>query len=234
MLDASLTDIDMLATLGRSVMERHVSVIDIKGTLGFAAGLLSICAFAPYIRSMLRGQTQPQRACWLIWSVLGCISLASQVSGGATSSLWFAGIQVGGTVAVLVLSIWCGTGRFLVRGDRYVLLAAAIGLGMWVFTHTPAYALGISISISLMGGCMTIRAAYLAPQSEPLGSWSMALAASVLAVLAVGRLDWLLLAYPLYLLGLYGGIVIAVLAGRAHSVVHVPAQKRPAITREAL
>ena len=38
--------------------------------MGVLAGVLSTCAFIPYIRDTLAGRTHPLRSSWLIWSVL--------------------------------------------------------------------------------------------------------------------------------------------------------------------
>jgi hypothetical protein len=35
------------------------------------AALLAVIDTVPYVRDILRGTTRPQRATWLIWSVLG-------------------------------------------------------------------------------------------------------------------------------------------------------------------
>ena len=181
---------------------------------GIASAVLSIFAFFPYARDTIKGRTQPQRACWLIWSVLGSIALITQVVEGATESLWFAAIQVGWTVAIFILAIWRGTGRFLRAGDEYILAAAAMGLVLWAFTKDAAYALVITISISLLGGLATTVKAYRAPGTETLTTWVVSWVAAACAVVAVGTLDWILLAYPLYLLLLYTGIVVAIMLGR--------------------
>lgn len=185
---------------------------------GIASALLSCLAFLPYARDTLAGRTQPQRASWLIWSVLGSIALGSQVYEGATTSLWFASIQVGGTIVIFLLSIARGTGRFLKAGDAYVLAAAAAGMALWMLADTAIYALAITITISLLGGTVTIRKAYVAPHSETMAMWMCSLVAAALATLSVGRLDPVLLAYPLYLLLLNGAIVIAIALGRARAV----------------
>lgn len=183
---------------------------------GITSAILSIYAFLPYARDTIRGHTQPQRASWLIWSVLGVIALASQVAEGAGASLWFAAIQVGWTVSIFGLSIWRGTGRFLNTGDQYVLGAAALGLGLWALTDHAAYALGITITVSMMGGTVTVIKAYRAPATETMSTWVVCFGAAALAVLSVGDLDWVLLAYPLYLLTLYAGIIVAIAIGRSH------------------
>ncbi len=186
--------------------------------LGIASAVLSICAFVPYIRDILKGRTQPQRASWLIWSVLGSIALASQIYEGATQSLWFAAIQVGGTIAVLLLAITFGAGRFLLRGDIYVLMAAALGLVLWMLTDTAVYALSITITISLLGGVMTCKKAYRDPNSETLSKWVWAFFASVCAIGAVGQFDPVLMAYPAYVFILNGAIISSIHLGRARQM----------------
>lgn len=181
---------------------------------GALSALLSTCAYLPYIRDTLACRTQPQRASWLIWSVLGCIAVCSQWYEGASHSLWFALAQVGGTMCVFALSITCGVGGFLSRRDRFVLLIAALGLLAWYMTDTSIYALIITISISLTGGAVTVIKAYRAPKSETLCTWLLSGLAAICAIAAVGQVDWVLLAYPLYLLALNGGIVLAILLGR--------------------
>ena len=182
--------------------------------VGVAAALLSIVAFLPYARDILAGRTRPQRASWLIWSVLSCIAFGSQVAEGAGASLWFSMIQCGGTVGIFLLTISRGTGRFLSTADGYVLAAAAVGLGVWAVTEVAVYALAGTITISLLGGAVTIKKAYLNPGSETLSTWIICFVASGLALISVGRLDWALLAYPLYLFTLYGAILIAIALGR--------------------
>ena len=183
--------------------------------VGIISGLLSVFAFAPYVRDTLALRTRPQRASWFIWSVLSSITLCSQIAEGATNSLWFVAIQAGGTILIFVLAISRGTGSLINVGDACMLIAAAIGLGLWAVTDTAAYALGISIVVSALGGIATIKKAYTYPGSETLSTWVTSLAASSLTIMAIGDLTWIFMAYPLYLFTLNGAIVIAIHLGRA-------------------
>lgn len=94
---------------------------------GLLAGGLSLVAFLPYIRNILCGQARPDRATWLVWSVLGSVSFAGQAYEGATNSLWFVGVQVGGTILVSILSIWRGHGSFINLRNMAMYVCAAIG-----------------------------------------------------------------------------------------------------------
>lgn len=181
---------------------------------GIAAGVLSAFAYIPYILDTVTGRTQPQRASWLIWSVLGSVALVSQIYEGATSSLWFAGMQVSCTIVVFVLSIKTGKGRYLSKADYSILMAAALGLVLWYFTETATYALAITISISLLGGTATVVKAYTDPDSETLVTWVISWIASACAIFSVGKYDLILLAYPLYLFTLYLAFIVAIALGR--------------------
>ncbi len=181
---------------------------------GVLSGILSIFCYVPYIIETLKKQTQPDKASWLIWSSLGSIAFFSQVYEGATASLWFAGVQVSGTIIVFLLSIKFGDGEYLCKKNQIIFLGALSGLVAWYFTETAIFALAITISISLLGGTVTILKAYHNPQSETLSTWVIALIASVFAALSVGKWDLIILAYPLYLLTLYAAIVLAMMFGR--------------------
>ena len=188
-------------------------------TSGFAvlAFLLSALAFLPYIRDTIALKTQPQRASWMIWSTLSSIAFFTQISEGATSSLWFIGAQCACSVSIFLLSIWYGSGSYLSRRNLTIFAAAGVGLAMWYALDAAVYALSMIIAISALGGYATVTKAYRAPESETLSTWVMLVAASVCGVASVGVLDWMHLAYPVYLFGLYGAIVLAVFLGRSRA-----------------
>ncbi len=55
--------------------------MDLTEIIGKVAGVVAVLAFVPYIWSVLKGSTQPSRASWLIWSVLGVSILADLFAG---------------------------------------------------------------------------------------------------------------------------------------------------------
>jgi len=138
---------------------------------GILSGVLSTFAYIPYIIDTIARRTSPQRASWLIWSVLGTIAFFSQIFEGANDSLWFAGVQVSGTVIVFVLSIFVGAGNYLKNSDFVILGCAALGLLLWYYTDSAAYALAITITISLLGGSVTVTKAYHDPESKRMITW---------------------------------------------------------------
>lgn len=186
---------------------------------GVLAAALSVFAFLPYIADTLSGRTRPQRATWAVWAVLASISTAAQAAAGADHSLAFSGMQAAMTALIAVMALRAGFGRGLSRGEFWVLVVAGTGVGLWLATDSPAFALTTAIGVSAIGGLPTIAKAYRAPQTETLISWVLGSFASVLAIYSVGSFDPLLMAYPVYLCLLYTSIVFAMLLGRFRGAV---------------
>jgi hypothetical protein len=180
---------------------------------GTAAGILSLVMFLPYVRDILAHRSRPQRASWLIWSVLGGIAVASQFAEGARLSLWMTIGATIGTVLTFLLSIHYGVGG-LSRRDLLALAAAGFGLLLWYLTRHAAVALFITIAIDAIGAVLTAEKSYLDPSSETLSLWVMSAAAGILGAMAVGSLNWILLAYPIYVFLANSTVITAILLGR--------------------
>ncbi len=180
-----------------------------------AAALLSFAAFFFYLRDMLVRETRPQRASWLIWSVLSSIACATQVAEGATGSLIYVIMNCTGTLIVFCYALRRGVGSILYGKDVLILGVAACGLGLWTFTETSAWALAITCGISLLAGAVTCVKALAAPQTETPSYWVLSFAAACAAIGSIGDLNPILLAYPAYLFVLNGAVFMAIRAGRA-------------------
>ncbi|MEK9156808.1 MAG: hypothetical protein AAB448_01575 [Patescibacteria group bacterium] len=73
---------------------------------GILSGVFSAISYPPYIIAILKGKAKPERASWLIWSVLTSMGFFTQLAVGATDSLWLPGVQ--------------GLGVFIVFFSRFV------------------------------------------------------------------------------------------------------------------
>lgn len=188
--------------------------VNMLTSFGALAAILTCVGYLPYLIDTLLGKTAPQRASWLIWSVLSLIVLATQIAEGAKGALAFVTLQSAGTVLIFGLSVFVGRERYLNPRDYMALGAAAIGLGLWYAVGESAYALAIVVGISFSGGILTIRKAFQRPASETLATWILFFLSALSATLAVGSSDPVLLAYPIYLAALYLSIALAMVFGR--------------------
>lgn len=94
---------------------------------GYVSGSLILLSFVPYLVSIFRHHTKPERASWLIWALLGSISFWTQLAKGAGASLWLPGVQTIGDLFIFVLSIKYGIGGLL----KEILLPLALRLWRW-------------------------------------------------------------------------------------------------------
>ncbi len=180
--------------------------------IGVLAGLVGTVMAVPYILDTLHRKTRPQRASWLIWTVLGYIAISSQLAKGASDSLWMTVGQTAGTTAIFLLSLWLGTGGFS-RRDAVSLILAAIGVVVWYVTREAAYALFITIAVDAIGAVLTAIKAYEMPGSETLVMWVLSVGTGVLGTIAVGRFDPILMAYPLYVVAANACVITAIMLG---------------------
>jgi hypothetical protein len=164
---------------------------------GLLAGLSSIVDKVPYLRDTLAGSTRPQRATWLIWSVLATVVVASQRADGATWSLVMAGVQAALTTLVFTLSLRFGEGG-LTRRDGLLLALAAVGVAAWLATSTAVLATVAVVASDLLGVLAMSPKAWRDPGSETPSAFALAGLSGLLAALAVARLDVARLLYPAY------------------------------------
>ena len=177
--------------------------------LGYSSGILMMVSSVPYIRDIVKGKTKPERATWFIWSVVMMIAFFAQVASGGTFSTL---LTVGDTIVVIVifiLSIKHGMAGWMMR-DKMALVGAGISLILWYFTKNPAIALFIVIFIDFLGGLLTIVKSYENPESETMLTWFFSSIAGFLGILAVGEMNFILLAFPIYicLINLAIGLII--------------------------
>lgn len=185
--------------------------------LGVASGILGGICYFPYIKDIFKRTTKPERASWLIWTILGLIAFFSQMAEGAAWSLFLTGFDTIGVVAIFILSIKYGVGG-VTRRDVAALIAAGIGLMLWYVTSHAVLALLIIILIDAIGTCLTVIKAYKDPESETISMWLLVAIAGVLGAFSVGTLDPILLTYPIYIFLANIAVVGAIHLGKIKKV----------------
>lgn len=180
---------------------------------GYLSGIFAIVEFIPYIRDILNGKVKPHRATFFIWTILGSLAFFSQLAKGASNSLWLPGLETAGGLVVFILAFRYGIGGYS-RQDRFALALACIGLVVWYVTKEAATALYITIFVDAIGSYLTIHKAYFMPESETSLAWILSAIAGVFALLSVGKLDIILLSYPIYLVIANMSVVCAIQLGK--------------------
>ena len=187
--------------------------LEFRRYVGILAGVLTIIEFVPYIYSILKGKTKPERATWFIWSLVTAIGLASFYSSGAREAIWVLVAYVVATIIVSLLSIRYGVGGWTVF-DRIIILSCGLCLFIWWITGSALIALAMTITIDALAALPTVRKTYYHPETEDRLAWVISLSASGLNLLAVEKWDFAHASYPIYLFIMIGVITELILRPR--------------------
>ncbi len=158
--------------------------MNIVKLLGILGGIFSTIAYIPYIVSIFKKETRPQRATWLIWIFSDSLVLASYYSLGATDSVWLPIAYVIGTIVVFLLSIKYGEGG-TAAADIFCLIMTGVSGALWWYTKNPMSALLTNLAIVIIGIIPTIPKVWKDPYSENLFAFSFWGSGSVCTLLAV-------------------------------------------------
>ncbi len=185
---------------------------------GKLAGLLSLLGFVPYVIATVRGKNRPNRATWVIWTIVGFALFFSYEAAGATHTLWVTASNVLAFAVVLVLSFKYGEGGWGVF-DLFCLGGAGLGLAAWWYFHSPLPTLFISILIDLIGALPTLKKSYFHPEGEDLLTWICFWIANAINLFAIEQWSVSMALYPLYLFFLSGttALILAIRGKKTRS-----------------
>lgn len=192
-----------MVSLGSDVLfksltkERGLAMLD-TAIVGKVAGIVSLVAFIPYLIAMLRGKTKPNRATWLIWTVVGFMLLVSYRFSGANDTIWVPISYVIGPLVVFTLSIYYGKGGWN-RFDGCCLFGSGASLFFWWMSGSPMVALLINLFIDFLGAIPTVRKVYHQPETEDRFAWVLACMSSIINLFAIEDWTFAIWVYPVYM-----------------------------------
>lgn len=181
--------------------------------LGIVAGVLGVSGYVPYIRDIVKMTTKPDRIAWLIWTFEYTVLFFAQLSAGAHHSLWIVGLQLAGVIVTFCLSLRFGLGTFT-KQTLIFMAGVFAALLIWYSSQSAALAILILIAVEAAGVVLTMIKVYKYPGSETLSFWVLLGLAGMLGIPAVGfHAATILYAYPVSLIVMSGGVIIASLLG---------------------
>lgn len=169
----------------------------IHAIFGIAAGILSFVAYPVYIRDILRGETKPSKVTWWVLALLNAVLTASYYASGARDTIWIPISYTIGFSAVAILSLKYGEGNWQ-KSDWICIIGAAVSLLLWWFFQSAELALYLIIITDFIGLAPTIYKTYKRPWTESKLSWTIAMIASALNVVAIENWSPAISLYPLY------------------------------------
>lgn len=184
-------------------------------TIGIIAGVLAIGGYIPYIYSILAGKTQPNRATWFIWTIVGGLLAFSYIAEGDQHSIWLPLGYFVGPLMVALLSLRYGYAEWT-KLDTVCIVAAAISVIPWIMSDNATLTLIINVIIDSTGAIPTLVKTFREPETEDLTAWLIFFVANTLQLFAISM--WNLAAlYPIYLFFLAGAMVAFIIKGKLSS-----------------
>lgn len=183
--------------------------------LGVLATVLGIIGGIPYIYNTYKKKTKPHRVAWIIFLILSIISFASQYALGARPSLIFAGWFVINNLILVLLSLRKNGGYGDVNPVNVIsFLLAVMSIAVWQTTSSALLALVCVLIADGIGATLILIKSYKHPHTETAFMWVLGSVATLLNVLAVGKMDLVLLVSPIQIFLFNIGIVSAIYLGR--------------------
>ena len=180
--------------------------------IGIIAGVLAIGGYIPYIIAILRGETQPNRATWFIWTIVGGLLAFSYLYEGDQNSIWLPLGYFFGPLIIAILSLRYGYATWT-RLDTICIVAAIISIIPWALSHDATATLLINVLIDSTGAIPTLVKTYREPETEDFIAWMVFFIANTLQLFAISM--WNIAAiYPIYLFFLAGAIVAFIVMGK--------------------
>ncbi len=182
------------------------------GTIGIIAGILSLVGYIPYLKSIFEHKTQPNKATWIIWAIVGGLLAFSYMKEGDPNSIWLPLGYFIGPLIVAILSFFYGYSSWS-KTDYICLIVAIFSIVPWILSKHAVFTLLINVFIDMMGAIPTIIKTYHEPETEDFTAWFIFFVANTLQLFAISH--WNIAAlYPIYLFFLAGSIVLLILKGK--------------------
>lgn len=139
-----------------------------KNLLSAIAIALTIFAFFPYIRSILKGETKPHVFSWVIWGSTTFIVCLAQLADEGGAGAWPIGVSGIITLYVAILAYIKKSDSTITKTDWLFFILAMASLPIWYLTSNPLWAVVILTTADVLGFGPTFRKAYIRPFEEQL------------------------------------------------------------------
>ena len=173
--------------------------LDIKLILSVLSAIISVLAYIPYIRGIIKGKIRPHAFSWLIWTItLGTAVVAMWQNGGGYAAY---GLTVGvvSEAIVFLFALKFGT-KDITRGDKISLVTALVAIVIWWQMSEPLIAVVTVALIDAVGYYPSYRKLWIDKKSEKPFFWLVIVVAGFLALGAVGEYNLVTVTYVLVLI----------------------------------
>ena len=167
-----------------------------KELLSAVAIVLTLIAFYPYIRSILKGETKPHVFSWVTWGSVTFVVFLAQLADKGGAGAWPIGVSGIITINVAVLAYMKKSDITITRTDWLFFIAAMTSLPLWYLTSDPLWAVIILTTVDVFGFVPTFRKAYASPFEEKLTFFSLVAVRNLISIFALQNYSLTTVLFP--------------------------------------
>jgi len=156
-----------------------------KALLAALAVALTLLAFVPYIRSILKRELKPHVFSWVIWGTTTCIVFLAQLADNGGAGAWPIGMSGAITLYIAMLAYRRRADTSASVVDWLFFIAAMTALPLWFVASDPLWAVVIVTAVDLLGFGPTLRKALHFPHEESLTFFALFTARNIIVVMAL-------------------------------------------------
>ena len=146
--------------------------------------LMLIVGYIPYIRAIIRKETIPAKATWIIWAILDTVILAGMYFKNALNGQIIGAVI--GTSIVAIISLKYGKSGWT-KLDKVCFGGAVIGILLWKTFGDPLLGIIICLIVAFIGCFPTFSSAWKHPELENKFAWTIWFISCLLAVIAIPK-----------------------------------------------
>ncbi|HXD64388.1 MAG TPA: hypothetical protein VNV17_07220 [Solirubrobacteraceae bacterium] len=189
----------------------------IDARFAILAAVVTVAGNAVYAVDTVRGNTQPNRVSWMLWTLAPMIAFAAEVTQGVglQSLLTFA-IGFGPLLVVCASFLDPKAYARVTLFDVLCGVLSLVALVAWAVTGRGSVAIFLSILADFFGAVPTLRKSYRDPESEHAVAFLAGVTGSIITLLTINAADWDFASwgFPVYVIVVSGAIALLILRPR--------------------
>lgn len=167
-----------------------------KEFISAVAILLTLVAFAPYIRAILQRKIRPHVFSWIIWGATTLIVFFAQLADHGGAGAWPIGLSGVLTLYVALLAWQRKADITITRTDWAFFIPAMASLPLWYLASDPLWAVVLLTAIDIVGLAPTFRKAYRHPFDEQLLFFVLIAVRNTMAIAALEHYSLTTILFP--------------------------------------
>lgn len=177
---------------------------------GQIATTIIVLAYLPYIFSVFKNKTKPDRTTWFTLFLIGIITFITYKAVGANATLGVALANVIGPFIIFILSLKFGGGWKNINDFKY-LIFSLIAVILWQVYKSPLIGLTFNLLADFIAFIPTIKKSFFRPETEDLLTWCLFTIGNIINLFAIEQWRFDIVIYPAYILLAEGIVAVSLL-----------------------